>query len=163
MPPPTCIWRMKKIQTPISSSIGRPLHERDHVPGLGVLRPRLDLDALVAQHADQVGVLRREGLEAVAGLAALRLVAARGCSGPGSATSATRPSSTACMKRVKLISGARGCCLVTMDHRISPIRSSSSQSPRFRETGFNDTSTESRITYHVDFPWAMRGRLVGAR
>src|SRR4029077_6257886 len=54
----------------------RPLHERDHVPGLRVLRPRLDLDSLLPQHANQVGVLRREGLEAVAGFPALRLVPA---------------------------------------------------------------------------------------
>src|SRR5262245_15299446 len=70
-------------------------------------------------------------------------------------TSATRPSSTAWMKRVKLISGARGCCLLTMDQRISPIRSSRSQRPRLRETGFTHTSGGHCGTYHVDFPWAM--------
>src|SRR5262249_50344007 len=78
---------------------------------------------------------------------------------PWISTSATRPSSTACMKRVKLISGARGCCLLTMDHRISPIRSNRSQSPRLRETGFKDTSANRRGTYHVVFPWAMHGSL----
>src|SRR5262245_35934929 len=54
---------------------GRPLHERYDVPGFGVLRPRLDLDALLAQRTDQIRILRREGLETVAGLPALGLVA----------------------------------------------------------------------------------------
>src|SRR5262245_8646862 len=77
-------------------------------------------------------------------------------------TSATRPSSTACMKRVKVISGARGCCLLTIDQRIRPIRRSSSQSPRLRETGFKDTSMDGGETYHVDFPWAMHAPLAGS-
>src|SRR5262249_51392970 len=78
---------------------------------------------------------------------------------PWIVTSATRPSSTACMKRVKLISGARGCCLVTIDHRSSPISKSSNQSPRLRETGFTDTSPRRRGAYHADFSWAMHASL----
>src|SRR5262249_48626422 len=74
-------------------------------------------------------------------------------------TSATRPSSTACMKRVKLISGARGCCLLTMDHRISPIRSNRSQSPRLRERVLKDTAANRRVTSHVVFPGETHGPL----
>ena len=43
-----------------------PLDQEDHVPGLAVLGLGRDLDALVAQQLDQVRVLRREGLEALA-------------------------------------------------------------------------------------------------
>ena len=57
LPPPTCIWRMKKIQTPISSSIGAHCTSATTYQGSRVLRPRLDLDALLAQHANQVGIL----------------------------------------------------------------------------------------------------------
>src|SRR5262249_50844552 len=76
---------------------------------------------------------------------------------PWMVTSETCPSSTACMKRVKLISGARGCCLVTIDQSNSPIRRSSNHNPRLRETGFTDTSRRSRGAYHADFSWAMHG------
>src|SRR6516164_7343577 len=76
---------------------------------------------------------------------------------PWMVTSETCPSSTACMKRVKLISGARGCCLVTIDQSNRPIRSRSNHSPRLRETGFTDTSRRSRGAYHADFSWAMHG------
>src|SRR5690242_753672 len=54
---------------------------------------------------------------------------------PWIVTSATRPSSTACRKRLKVISGSRGCCLVTMDQSSRPISRSRSQRPRLRETG----------------------------
>src|SRR5689334_12922216 len=54
---------------------------------------------------------------------------------PWIVTSATRPSSTAWRKRLKVISGSRGCCLVTMDQSSRPISRSRSQRPRLRETG----------------------------
>src|SRR5207247_5175404 len=55
---------------------GRPVHHRDQVPGLVVLRLDVDLDLLVVQRLHQVRVLGRIGLEALAGPAALGLVVA---------------------------------------------------------------------------------------
>ena len=54
--PPPCIWRMKKIHTPMKSSIGHPLQE-DRVPRVAVRRLHGDPHAAVAQHLDQVGVV----------------------------------------------------------------------------------------------------------
>src|SRR5213594_230934 len=55
---------------------GRPVHHRDQVPGLVVLRLDVDHDALVVQRLHQIRVLGRVGLEALAGPAALGLVVA---------------------------------------------------------------------------------------
>src|SRR5438477_4868705 len=62
---------------------------------------------------------------------------------PWIVTSATRPSSTAWRNWLKLISGSRGCCLVTIDQRSRPISRRRSQRPRLRETGlFKPTPPE---------------------
>src|SRR5579885_1436957 len=63
---------------------------------------------------------------------------------PWMVTSATRPSSTAWTKRLKLTSGSRGCCLVTIDQSRTPMSSRRSQRPRLRETGFNAFSGRRR-------------------
>src|SRR5579883_564948 len=63
---------------------------------------------------------------------------------PWMVTSATRPSSTAWTKRLKLTSGSRGCCLVTIDQSKTPMSSRRSQRPRLRETGFNAMSGTRR-------------------
>src|SRR5881396_3636080 len=75
LPPPTCIWRMKKTHTPTRRSMG-PVHHRDQVPGLVVLRLDVDHDALVVQRLHQIRVFGRVGLEALAGPAPLGLVVA---------------------------------------------------------------------------------------
>ncbi len=78
LPPPTCIWRMKKIHTPIRSSIGAHWTKTTTYQGSPSSGLASIFDALVAQQLDEIRILRREGLES---LAALKC---RGCSAPGS-------------------------------------------------------------------------------
>ena len=67
LPPPDCIWRMKNIQTPISSSIGNQ-DSRYWNSGWTSLSsgPALHPHALVGQAVDQVRILGRVGLEGAA-------------------------------------------------------------------------------------------------
>src|SRR5579885_1385363 len=83
---------------------------------------------------------------------------------PWMVTSATRPSSTAWTKRLKLTSGSRGCCLVTIDQSRTPMSSRRSQRPRLRETGFNAFSGRRRkplrsVTYDLGSSNARSGAL----
>jgi hypothetical protein len=76
LPPPTCIWRMKKIQTPTRSEHGRPLHDRDEVPGLVVLGLSPRLGPLLAQGPPEPGSFGSERLEALPDAAESPCVAA---------------------------------------------------------------------------------------
>jgi hypothetical protein len=66
-PPPDCIWRMKKIHTPISSSIGNQLTSTPRIDGTsssgGFGR---DLHALLVEPLDEARILRRYGREGAA-------------------------------------------------------------------------------------------------
>src|SRR5436309_5157546 len=68
---------------------------------------------------------------------------------PWMTTRLTRPASTASMNLLKLTSGSRGCCLVTMDHRRSPISRRRSQSPKLREMGFNRASVQEKFALAI--------------
>src|SRR2546430_1610390 len=59
--PPPCIWRMKKIQTPMKRSIGT--HWEDRVPRVRVGRFHGDPNTPVLQRLDEVGVLDDVGPE----------------------------------------------------------------------------------------------------
>ncbi len=67
LPAPPCIWRDRKIHTPISAMNGS--HETSSDTNHGTLsprRPRGDLDALAVEALHQRRIVRRIGLEAAA-------------------------------------------------------------------------------------------------
>ncbi len=66
LPPPTCIWRMKKTQTPDQEDHREPV-DQQHVPErLRILAARVDPNPLVAEVADQLRIGRCEGTEGLA-------------------------------------------------------------------------------------------------
>ena len=103
--------------------------DEEHVPErLGILAARVDPDALFAEVADELGILRGEGLETLAvGLLALDVL-------PWTVTSVTSPLSTAERKSLKIISWSREGCFVKTFTSSRTMRMSRSQSARFRES-----------------------------
>src|SRR5262249_39080631 len=147
---------MKKIHTPISSSMGAhctsaTTYQGSASSGRASMSTPFSLRTRTRSGSCGAKVLKPSPTSPRSARYRPRMLC------PWMVTSETCPSSTACMNRVKLISGARGCCLVTIDQSNSPIRRSSNHNPRLRETGFTDTSRRSRGAYHADFSWAMHG------
>ena len=63
LPPPICIWRMKKIHTPINRSMGNQETSTVMYQGGVIRRFGGDAHALGAQGTDQIRVIRRVGAE----------------------------------------------------------------------------------------------------
>ncbi len=83
LPPPTCIWRMKKIHTPISSSIGNHWTSATKYQGSASSGLASISTPFSRSMPHQIRIVGGEGLEALAGLAAIALVAAADVAGPG--------------------------------------------------------------------------------
>mgnify|MGYP003693867903 CR=1 FL=1 len=98
--PPPCIWRMKKIHTPMKSSMGTHCRKIGEVGRIAVDRLDGDADAAVLERLDEVRIVRGRCVRNDSPLAsfAAHRVAARGV------TSRTSPASTFFRKSEKTIS-----------------------------------------------------------
>ena len=106
LPPPTCIWRIKKIHTPINNSMGnqlsnRTMYQGDSSSGFAAILTRLSRNDLTNSGSFGAKVLKRSPFLYLPWILC-----------PWITTSCTSPRSTEPMNSLKTISGSRPCCLL---------------------------------------------------